>query len=111
MIQAADSFLIAPEDQAVDSNEAKNGLSNRGTIAMARTPDPNRDRAVLHQPGRQPHLDFVVTNVPKPGAMLCSARSSRHGRRRCDQGLTGPKVRSADVPTTDVVIEKVEILP
>lgn len=97
-------------------NEAKNGLSNKvGTIAMARTPDPNSATAQFFinvEENRM--LDFVSDERPETWgyAVFGKVTSGMDVVNKIKATPTGPKgpFRS-DVPTTDVVIEKVEIAP
>ncbi|MFZ1391903.1 MAG: peptidylprolyl isomerase [Dokdonella sp.] len=97
-------------------NEAKNGLSNlRGTIAMARTPDPNSATAQFFiNLVDNRNLDFVSDERAETWGYAVFGKVVE-GMDVVDAIKvvpTGPKgpFRS-DVPTTDVVIEKVEILP
>lgn len=97
-------------------NEAKNGLSNKvGTIAMARTPDPNSATAQFFinvEENRM--LDFVGDDRPETWgyAVFGKVTAGMDVVNKIKATPTGPKgpFRS-DVPTTDVVIEKVEIAP
>lgn len=95
-------------------NEAKNGLSNKvGTIAMARTPDPNSATAQFFinvEENRM--LDFVSDERPETWgyAVFGKVTGGMDVVNKIKATPTGPKgpFRS-DVPTTDIVIEKVEI--
>ncbi len=98
------------------ANEAKNGLSNkRGTIAMARTPDPNSATAQFFinvEDNR--NLDFVSDERPETWGYAVFGKVTEgmdvvDKIRASATGAKGP-FRS-DVPTTDIVIEKVELLP
>lgn len=97
-------------------NEAKNGLSNkRGTIAMARTPDPNSATAQFFiNLVDNRNLDYVSDERAETWgyAVFGHVVSGMDVVDKIKAVPTGPKgpFRS-DVPTTDVVIEKVEILP
>jgi cyclophilin family peptidyl-prolyl cis-trans isomerase len=97
-------------------NEAKNGLSNkRGTIAMARTPDPNSATAQFFiNLVDNRNLDFVSDERAETWgyAVFGQVVSGMDVVDKIKAVPTGPKgpFRS-DVPTADVVIEKVEILP
>ena len=97
-------------------NEAKNGLSNkRGTIAMARTPDPNSATAQFFiNLVDNRNLDYVSDERAETWgyAVFGQVVSGMDVVDKIKAVPTGPKgpFRS-DVPTTDVVIEKVEILP
>ena len=97
-------------------NEAKNGLSNkRGTLAMARTPDPNSATAQFFiNLVDNRNLDFVSDERAETWgyAVFGKVVDGMDVVDKIAATPTGPKgpFRS-DVPTTDVVIEKVEILP
>ena len=97
-------------------NEAKNGLSNkRGTLAMARTPDPNSATAQFFvNLVDNRNLDFVSDERAETWgyAVFGKVVAGMDTVDKIAATPTGPKgpFRS-DVPTTDVVIEKVEILP
>ena len=97
-------------------NEAKNGLSNkRGTIAMARTPDPNSATAQFFiNLVDNRNLDYVSDERAETWgyAVFGQVVSGMDVVDKIKAVPTGPKgpFRS-DVPTTDVVIEKVELLP
>ncbi len=97
-------------------NEAKNGLSNkRGTLAMARTPDPNSATAQFFiNLVDNRNLDFVSDERAETWGYTVFGKVIA-GMDVVDQikaTPTGPKgpFRN-DVPLTDVVIEKVELLP
>ena len=97
-------------------NEAKNGLSNvRGTIAMARTPDPNSATAQFFiNLVDNRNLDFVSDERAETWgyAVFGKVVGGMDVVDAIKVVPTGPKgpFRS-DVPTTDVVIDKVEVLP
>ena len=97
-------------------NEAKNGLSNkRGTIAMARTPDPNSATAQFFiNLVDNRNLDYVSDERAETWgyAVFGQVVSGMDVVDKIKAVPTGPKgpFRS-DVPTTDVVIEKIELLP
>jgi len=93
-------------------NEADNGLANtRGSIAMARTPDPNSassqffinlsDNAFLNHTSRTPDgwgycvFGRVVEGMDVVDAIAKEPTTSRSGHQ--------------DVPEKDVLIEKVEV--
>ena len=94
-------------------NEADNGLSNRrGTVAMARTSDPNSATA-----------QFFIN--AKDNAFLDHTAKSERGWGYCVFGkvvegwevveaienvATGSRAGHRDVPTTPVVIKRVSIL-
>ncbi|MCP5419553.1 MAG: peptidyl-prolyl cis-trans isomerase [Gammaproteobacteria bacterium] len=92
-------------------NEASNGLKNaRGSIAMARTPDPNsataqffinlKDNAFLDYPA-QDGWGYAVFGRVVEGMDVVDQIG------RTPTGSSGPF--SSDVPQTPVVIEKVDV--
>jgi len=94
-------------------NESKNGLSNlRGTLAMARTADPNSATAqfFINTVDNQ-RLDYA--GDANPGycvfGKVTAGLDVVDKIRAVPTGAQGP-FRS-DVPTTAVVIEKVTVLP
>ena len=93
-------------------NESKNGLSNlRGTLAMARTGDPNSATAQFFiNTVDNPRLDGTEA---APGyavfGKVTSGLDVVDKIKALPTGAQGP-FRS-DVPTTPVVIEKVTLLP
>lgn len=93
--------------------ESKNGLSNlRGTLAMARTMDPNSATAQFFiNTVDNPRLDYV--SDANPGyAVFGKVISGLDVVEKIKAVPTGPQgpFRS-DVPTTAVVIEKVSLVP
>ena len=94
-------------------NESKNGLSNlRGTLAMARTADPNSATAQFFiNTVDNPRLDYA--GDANPGycvfGKVVAGLDVVDKIRAVPTGAQGP-FRS-DVPTTAVVIEKVTVLP
>jgi peptidyl-prolyl cis-trans isomerase A (cyclophilin A)/peptidyl-prolyl cis-trans isomerase B (cyclophilin B) len=97
-------------------NEAKNGLSNkRGTLAMARTPDPNSATAQFFiNVVDNRNLDFKSDERAETWgyAVFGNVISGMEIVDQIKAAPTGPKgpFRS-DVPLADIVIEKVEVLP
>jgi cyclophilin family peptidyl-prolyl cis-trans isomerase len=97
------------------ANEAKNALSNkRGTLAMARTPDPNSATAQFFiNVVDNRNLDYVSDERADTWGYAVFGKVVS-GMEVVDQikatpvGPKGPFPR--DVPTTDVVIEKVTIV-
>ncbi len=93
-------------------NESKNGLSNlRGTVAMARTGDPNSATAQFFiNTVDNPRLDG---NEAAPGyavfGKVVAGLDVVDKIKAVETGAQGP-FRS-DVPVTPVVIEKVTLLP
>ncbi|GAA0705808.1 peptidylprolyl isomerase [Dokdonella soli] len=94
-------------------NESKNGLSNlRGTLAMARTQDPNSATAQFFiNTVDNPRLDY--TSDASPGycvfGKVVTGLDVVDKIRAVETGPQGP-FRS-DVPVTPVVIEKVTLAP
>jgi peptidyl-prolyl cis-trans isomerase A (cyclophilin A)/peptidyl-prolyl cis-trans isomerase B (cyclophilin B) len=94
-------------------NESKNGLSNlRGTLAMARTADPNSATAQFFiNTVDNPRLDYA--GDASPGycvfGKVVAGLDVVDKIRAVPTGAQGP-FRS-DVPTTPVVIEKVTLAP
>ena len=93
-------------------NEAENGLGNdRGTIAMARTPDP-------HSASSQFFInlkdnDFLnFTSADAQGFGYCVFGKVVEGMDVVDEiknVATGSQAGHQDVPTEDVIIESVEV--
>jgi peptidyl-prolyl cis-trans isomerase A (cyclophilin A)/peptidyl-prolyl cis-trans isomerase B (cyclophilin B) len=104
--------LQQKKTRAAIVNESKNGLSNlRGTLAMARTADPNSATAQFFvNVVDNPRLDYA--SDASPG--YCVFGKVTAGLDVIDKikavptGAQGP-FRS-DVPTTPIVIEKVTVL-
>lgn len=94
-------------------NESKNGLSNlRGTLAMARTADPNSATAQFFiNTVDNPRLDYA--GDANPGycvfGKVVAGLDVVDKIRAVPTGAQGPF--PSDVPTTAVVIEKATILP
>lgn len=94
-------------------NEADNGLPNkRGSIAMARTSDPNSataqffinyaDNAFLNHTGKTPSgWGYAVFGEVTEGMDVVDAMANQP---------TGNRGPHQDVPKTDIVIEKAEVL-
>jgi peptidyl-prolyl cis-trans isomerase B (cyclophilin B) len=94
-------------------NEADNGLTNkRGSIAMARTPDPNsataqffinyRDNAFLNHTSPTPSgWGYAVFGEVVEGMDVVDAMANQP---------TGSRGGHQDVPKTDIVIEKAEVV-
>ena len=93
-------------------NEADNGLKNeRGTIAMARTPDPHSASSQFFINVNDNHfLNFTAPN--EQGFGYCVFGKVADGMDVVDEikGVaTGSAGHHQDVPTEDVVIESVEV--
>jgi peptidyl-prolyl cis-trans isomerase B (cyclophilin B) len=94
-------------------NEADNGLTNnRGTIAMARTPDPNsataqffinyKDNSFLNYTSPTPNgWGYAVFGEVVEGMDVVDAMAKQP---------TGNRGPHQDVPKTDIVIEKAEVI-
>ncbi|MFI4968849.1 MAG: peptidylprolyl isomerase [Lysobacterales bacterium] len=94
-------------------NESKNGLSNlHGTVAMARTQDPNSATAQFFiNAVDNPRLDYSSDASPGYAVFgkVVAGLDVVDKIKALPTGAQGP-FRS-DVPTTPVVIEKVTLLP
>lgn len=93
-------------------NEADNGLKNeRGTLAMARTPDPHSASSQFFINVNDNHfLNFTAPN--EQGYGYCVFAKVVEGMDVVDEikGVaTGTSGFHQDVPTEDVIIESVEI--
>jgi cyclophilin family peptidyl-prolyl cis-trans isomerase len=94
-------------------NEANNGLpNNRGTIAMARTPDPDsataqffinyKDNSFLNHTSPTPNgWGYAVFGEVIEGMEVVDAMAKQP---------TGNRGPHQDVPKTDIVIEKAEVI-
>lgn len=94
-------------------NEANNGLpNNRGTIAMARTPDPDsataqffinyKDNSFLNHTSPTPNgWGYAVFGEVIEGMDIVDAMANQP---------TGNRGPHQDVPKTDIVIEKAEVI-
>jgi peptidyl-prolyl cis-trans isomerase B (cyclophilin B) len=114
MIQGGGMQAGMAEKQTRDSiqNEADNGLTNtRGTIAMARTPDPHSASAQFFI--NVADNDFLNFRAPtQDGWGYCVFGKVVEGMDIVDKikGVpTGNKGYHQDVPIEDVVIESVEV--
>lgn len=93
-------------------NEADNGLSNdRGTIAMARTPDPHSASSQFFINLKDNNfLNF--TSADSQGYGYCVFGKVVEGMDVVDEitnVATGSNGHHQDVPTDDVIIESVEV--
>jgi peptidyl-prolyl cis-trans isomerase A (cyclophilin A) len=103
-------------------NEAKNGLTNdRGTIAMARTGDPNSataqffvnvvDNAMLNAPNPDGHGYAVFGKVVEGMDVVDKIKAVVTGQKPLTMihPVTGDKItqNAPDVPTENVVIESI----
>ncbi|MBI3898056.1 MAG: peptidyl-prolyl cis-trans isomerase [Gammaproteobacteria bacterium] len=94
-------------------NEAKNGLRNeRGTLAMARTSDPHSATSQFFI--NVVDNDFLNYTAPTPsGWGYCVFGKVIEGLQVVDtiKGIpTGSKLGFKDVPLTDAIIEKVQVV-
>ena len=94
-------------------NEAENGLKNdRGTVAMARTPDPHSASSQFFiNLNDNSFLNFTAAN--NQGFGYCVFGKVVEGMDVVDEiqnVATGSSGGHQDVPTEDVIIEKVEIV-
>lgn len=104
--------MIEKETRAPIKNEADNGLKNeRGTIAMARTPDPDSASSQFFINVKDNH--FLNFSSPTPdGWGYCVFGKIVEGMDVVDaiKGVaTGSHGFHQDVPVEDVVIESVEV--
>jgi peptidyl-prolyl cis-trans isomerase B (cyclophilin B) len=105
--------MIEKETRAPVKNEADNGLSNeRGTIAMARTPDPDSATAQFFINVKDNNfLDFKAPTADGWG--YCVFGKVTDGMDVVDKIKDVPTGSSGfhqDVPTEEVIIESVEIV-
>ena len=93
--------------------ESKNGLSNlRGTLAMARTMDPNSATAQFFiNTVDNPRLDYAGDANPGYAVFgkVVAGMDVVDKIRAVETGAQGPF--ASDVPKTPVVIDKVSVLP
>ena len=98
-------------------NEANNGLKNlRGTVAMARTNDPNSATAQFFINVKDnPSLDHRSPTPQGWGytvfGKVVSGMDTVDKIRQVSTGPGGPGGRFSDVPVTPVIIESVTVLP
>jgi peptidyl-prolyl cis-trans isomerase B (cyclophilin B) len=114
MIQGGGMTPGMKEKETRDSikNEAGNGLKNtRGTLAMARTPDPHSASSQFFINVNDNHfLNFTAAN--DQGFGYCVFAKVVEGMDVVDEikGVaTGTKGFHQDVPVEDIIIESVEI--
>ena len=94
-------------------NEANNGLSNkRGTLAMARTNDPNSATAQFFI--NMKDNNFLDYSAPTPSgwgyAVFGEVLEGLDVVDKMAEQATGNKNGHQDVPKTDIVLEKAEVL-
>jgi len=114
MIQGGgmETGMTEKQTRASIQNEANNGLPNaRGTVAMARTPDPHSASAQFFI--NLADNDFLNFRAETPdGWGYCVFGKVTEGMDVVDKikGVdTGNKGHHQDVPVEDVVIESVEV--
>jgi len=102
------------ETRAPIQNEASNGLTNvRGSIAMARTPDPHSASSQFFiNTVDNPPLDFTAANDEGYGyAVFGQVVEGLETLDAIAKVATGSRGGHDDVPTSPVVIESVRVLP
>ena len=104
--------MVEKETRAPIKNEADNGLGNaRGTVAMARTPDPDSASAQFFINLKD--NDFLNFRSATPdGWGYCVFAEVTEGMDVVDkikEVETGTNGFHQDVPTEDVIIESVEV--
>lgn len=119
-----DGSLVEKESGKGIKNEASNGLKNdRGTIAMARTSDPNSataqffinvvDNAMLNAPSPDGHGYAVFGKVVEGIDVVDKIKAVSTGTKKIT--MRGPggqtmEMPSQDVPTEDVVITSATVV-
>lgn len=106
------SFSQKPTGAPI-KNEADNGLKNkRGTIAMARTSDPNSATAQFFINYKDnSFLDYTAPNSQGWGyAVFGEVVEGMDVVDKMAEQATGNRGMYQDVPKTDIVIEKAEIV-
>jgi peptidyl-prolyl cis-trans isomerase B (cyclophilin B) len=100
--------------QASIQNEANNGLKNkRGTIAMARTMDPNSASAQFFiNVADNDFLDYRSSTPQGWGyAVFGKVVDGMDVVDKISKEKTGSRAGHEDVPVTDIVIESIEVVP
>ncbi|MCW1916053.1 peptidylprolyl isomerase [Luteolibacter sp. GHJ8] len=119
-----DGSLIEKETGKGIKNEASNGLKNdRGTIAMARTGDPNSataqffinvvDNAMLNAPSPDGHGYAVFGKVVEGLEVVDQIKAVQTGTKKVTARGPGGATQEApfsDVPTEDVVIKTATVV-
>ena len=106
------SGMVEKQTKAPIKNEADNGLKNdRGTIAMARTPDPDSASSQFFINVKD--NDFLNYSAPTAqGWGYCVFGKVTDGMdvvSEIENVTTGSRAGHQDVPVESVVIEKVEV--
>jgi len=104
--------MVEKETRATIKNEADNGLTNaHGTVAMARTPDPDSASAQFFINLKD--NDFLNFRSATPdGWGYCVFAEVAEGMdvvEKIKGVVTGSSGAHQDVPTEDVIIESVEV--
>ncbi len=105
--------LVQKQTHAPVQNEADNGLKNIiGTIAMARTSDPNSATAQFFINTKNNYfLDFSSKTPRGWGyAVFGAVTTGMHVVRKIEAVRTATKHGFQNVPVKDVVIQKVEVI-
>jgi peptidyl-prolyl cis-trans isomerase A (cyclophilin A) len=119
-----DGSLVEKETGKGIKNEASNGLKNdRGTIAMARTSDPNSataqffinvvDNAMLNAPNPDGHGYAVFGKVVEGLDVVDEIKAVKTGTKTVTARGPGGATQQApftDVPTEDVVIKSATVV-
>lgn len=108
-----DAGLKQKSNHAAIKNEADNGLSNkRGSIAMARTNDPNSATSQFFINFKD--NNFLDHTAPTPSgwgyAVLGEVVEGMDVVDKMAEQPTGNRSGFQDVPKTDIVIEKAEVV-
>jgi len=108
-----DTSFAQKETHGMIKNEADNGLKNdRGTLAMARTPAP--DSATAQFFINYKDNDFLNYSAPTQNgwgyAVFAKVVEGMDIVDEMAKQATGNKNGHQDVPTTDIIIEKAEIV-
>jgi len=108
-----DTSFAQEETHGMIKNEADNGLKNdRGTLAMARTPAP--DSATAQFFINYKDNDFLNYSAPTQNgwgyAVFAKVVEGMDIVDEMANQATGNKNGHQDVPTTDIIIEKAEIV-
>jgi peptidyl-prolyl cis-trans isomerase B (cyclophilin B) len=108
-----DTSFVQKSTNAPIKNEADNGLKNkRGTLAMARTSDPNSATAQFFINYKD--NGFLDYSSPTPSgwgyAVFGEVESGMDVVDSMAKQATGNRGGHQDVPVTDIVIEKAEVV-
>lgn len=124
MVQSGglDADMVEKRTRPPIVNEASNGLKNlRGTIAMARRPDPDsataqffinhKDNAVLnHVPNRKDRAGYAVFGKVVEGMEVVDAIAAVRTTSKMSTSVEGIKRPMQDVPAEPVVIKSVRVV-